>query len=261
MDKEKLTSHIKDTDLRIFLIRNLSKAESVMDSHIVKSTEFMNPYQLKCFEDIIRRVDSLNYRIYPDDSRFERKIVQICPDYTEPESLEVPVEALRISGSFKFNKVSHKDYLGSILGLGIKREEIGDIYVHERYGYLMLKKNMADYVTMNLTSISRENVNISQVDLDEIEFAEEKFNEIIINISSKRADSIIAEIFNVSRSKSQELILAEKLYVDFEKYASVSREINDGSLISLRGYGRAVFDETLGETKKKRLRARVKIIL
>lgn len=261
MDKEKLTSHIRDTDLRIFLIRNLSKAQSVMDSHIVKSTEFMNPYQLKCFESIIRSIDSLNYRVYPADPGFERKTVQLCPEYTDPETLEIPVEALKIEGSFKFNKVSHKDYLGSILGLGIKREEIGDIYVHERYGYILIKKKMADYAIMNLTSISRENVKISSVDIDEVEFGEEKFKEIMINISSKRADAIIAEIFNISRSKSQELILAEKLFVDFEKYDSVSREINDGSLISLRGYGRAVFDETLGETKKKRLKARVKIIL
>ncbi len=261
MDKERLTAHIKDQDLRNFLIRNLSKAQSAMDSHLIKSTEFMNPYQLKCFESIIKNFDSLNYRMYPEGLSFERKIIQMYPEYMDEERLEMPATALKIKGSFKFNKVSHKDYLGSILGLGIKREEIGDIFVHESYAYLILKNNMADYVLMNLTSVSRENVSIMQADFDEVEPFEEKYTEIIINISSKRADTVIAEIFKISRTKAQELILAEKLHVDFEKYTSVSREINDGSLVSLSGYGRAVFDEMLGETRKKRLRARVKIIL
>ena len=99
------------------------------------------------------------------------------------------------------------------------------------------------------------------IDEDDFEESIPNYQEKIITTSSRRADAVVSEIFNLSRAKIQEYILKERLYVDFELFTTNSREIKDGSLVSLKGYGRAIFDEVISETKKGKMRARVKKVL
>ena len=113
----------------------------------------------------------------------------------------------------------------------------------------------------NLTSINKASITAKIIDEDDFEESIPNYQEKIITTSSRRADAVVSEIFNLSRAKIQEYILKERLYVDFELFTTNSREIKDGSLISLKGYGRAIFDEVISETKKGRMRARVKKVL
>ncbi len=261
MDKEKLTSFIKDAELRKFMIKNLSKAEGVISNYDIRNTDFMNPFEKRNFISIIRGLGSIRFRECSLSAMSERSIIQIFPDYIPEDSLENPYDIVKISGNFKFNKLSHRDYLGAVLALGIKREKIGDIHVHEDCAYIITDKNVSNYIIFNLTAINKASVTVKIVDESDFMEAVPRYKEKVIMVSSRRADAVISEIFNLSRAKAQEYILKEKLYVDFELYSSNSKEIKDGSLISLKGYGRVIFDEVISETRKGKMRAGVKKIL
>ena len=261
MDKEKLTSYIKDYDLKTIIIKNLSKAEGVLYHHDIRHTDFMNPFERKNFVGILKSTNSISFRQCTLGSFPERIIIQMYPDYMDETQIENPYEVIRTTGNFKFNKIEHRDYLGALLSLGIKREKLGDIHVHEDCAYIIADKTISNYIEFNLTSIAKGSVACKIVDEEDFEESVPEYQEKIINIASNRADVIVSEIFNISRSKTQEFIEKGRLYVNFELFPANSREIKNGSLISLKGYGRAYFDEIISETKKGRLRAKVKKVL
>ena len=261
MDKEKLTSFIKNVELKKTIIKNLSKAEGVIDNYDIRNTDFVNRFEKKNFISILKGLDSIGFRECSPSAMPERSIIQIFPEYIAEESLEKPYDIIKISGNFKFNKLSHRDYLGALLALGIKREKLGDIHVHEDCAYIIADKNVSHYIMFNLTSINKASITAKIIDEDDFEESIPSYQEKIITTSSRRADAVVSEIFNLSRTKIQEYILKERLYVDFELFTTNSREIKDGSLISLKGYGRAIFDEVISETKKGKMRARVKKVL
>ncbi len=261
MDKEKLTSFIRDYELKKIIIKNLSKVEGVIHNHDIRATDFMNPFERKNFIAILRGLDSINYRECSPSVMSERSIIQIFPNYIPYELIEKPYDIIKISGNFKFNKIGHRDYLGTILSLGIKRDKIGDIDVHEDCAFIVVDKNVSGFITLNLNSINKASVTSKLVGENEFVKSIPNYQEKVITIASRRADAVVSEIFNLSRAKTQDYINKEKLYVDFELYTSNSREIKDSSLVSLKGFGRAIFDEVITETKKGRMRARVKRIL
>lgn len=261
LDKEKLTSHIRDIEIKSVMIKNISKVEGVLENYDIRSTDFLDPFQRKILINIIRGIDGISFHEEGGASDAERKLIQIYPDYFEKSDTLEAIQPLKVEGSFKFNSVSHRDYLGSLLGLGITKEKIGDIYVHEDCAYIIADKKISEYIFFNLTKISKESVRLKKINISQIIKNEEKYKEKIVTISSLRADNIIAEIFNLSRAKAQNLISSERLKIDFEPILSNSKEIKEGSLISLRGYGRAIFLEVLNETRKGKIRAKIKIIL
>lgn len=261
LDKDKLTSHIKDINLKSLMIKNITKAEGVLENYDIRCTDFLDPFQLRSFIGILNGIDGISFHEEGGLDNSERKLIQIYPEYFEKSNIEEAISALKIEGSFKFNAVSHRDYLGSLLGLGINKDKIGDINVHEDCAYLIVDKKISDYILFNLNKISKETVKIKKIDISEVKKSKELYKEKIITVSSKRADCIVSEIFNISRGKAQTAISSNRLKVDFEPINSNSKEVRDGSLISLKGYGRAIFLETINETRKGKIRAKIQIIL
>lgn len=259
LDKEKRTNHIRDLQLKFTMIKNLSKAESVLKSHEVKVTDFMNPYELKNFISILRGIDEICFRVCEYALAAERKQIQMYPCYLEEEHLNLPFRALRITVK-QDRGLRHRDYLGSLLGLGIRREKTGDIYVHSGYADLIVEEGIADYIQMNLESVSKEKAWIEEVQIDKVKPAEDEYEQQIVYLASTRADAVIAEMFQMSRAKAQSLIAAECLRVDYELISSNSTELKEGALISLKGHGRGYFDEVLTTTRKGRLRVKIRLL-
>lgn len=259
IDKEKCTNHIRDLELKQVMIKNLSKVESVLSSHVAKTTDFMNPYELRNFVSILKGIDGLSFRICEYGKQAERRQIQIYPDYIREEDLENPFTVFRLRVTSKASP-THRDYLGALLSIGIKREKTGDIYVQEGGAYLVTDEQIADYVQMNLESVSRERVLIERIETGDLQVSAQRCSEKVIYLSSVRADAVVAEVFHLSRSKAQALIAAGRLKVDYEPISSNAKEIKEHSLISVKGYGRAYFDKILMETKKGRLRAAVRLL-
>ena len=150
------------------------------------------------------------------------------------------------------DKLSHRDFLGSLMGLGIKREVLGDIVICGSTGYIFCLETIADYIASSLNKVKHTSVKCSVVQ-ELPEDAQAKPEEKTIIAASERLDVLAAGVYNLSRNQVKELFLGRKVFVNSalcENYSFIPKE---GDVISVRGFGRFVFCGAQGTTKKGRL--------
>lgn len=250
IDREKYLGHIIDEDKLIIMKRLMDQMEKSIYDHKVEYTDFMDPYERYLSKSVLNRFDDIDFI---EDGVFddcERKIMTIFPDYLNAQDIESELSLLRIDGNL--DGLSHKDYLGSILGLGIKRTKIGDILVYGKFTVVVLKKEISDYVLMNLERIGNTKVKISEINSDGLELPELKYKEVSFFVSSLRLDAILSSLFNMSRQESINIIKSGNVKVNWENIIKASKELNVGDIISCKGYGRAIFYSNDGMSKKGR---------
>ncbi len=174
----------------------------------------------------------------------ERRIIAFNNTY----NIKYPIDILEIKNKSNFTKLKHKDYLGAILSLGIERNKIGDIVVKEDKAYVPILEDISSYVVNNLSSIGKSPVEISFIeDLGDLPSVD--FEEILINVPSLRLDSIVSKLANVSRSKAIELLDSSKVLVNYVKSKDKSQELVKGTRLTIRGNGKYIIGNIIGETK------------
>ncbi len=261
IDREKLTNHIKDVDLKNTLYKICDKVTSVLKNHDIRYTDFLNPYEVKNAVGMLYSIEDINYSIYGGYKESERKIICIYPYYLNEEKIISPIKVLEIKGNFKFKEISHRDYLGSILGLGIKREKIGDILIQENLCQMIVHKDIFDFLQLNLEKVGKNVIQTKEIFDFDIHYSPPKYKEIYCTVSSNRLDAILSGIYNLSRQESSKYIIGQRVYVDFEPIYNPSKIIKEGSLLSVRGKGRSIISEIGDLTKKGRIKIKAKTII
>lgn len=175
----------------------------------------------------------------------ERKMVAFVPEYEEHA---FPICAIKVL-SPRISSLTHRDFLGSVLGLGIRREKCGDIIIGNGEAYIILDSDIASYVATNLTKIGREGVRCEEVPLARVPFPERSFREIKGTVASTRLDAIVSLFSSKGRAKAAELISGGLVFVNGIEAVKCDMRLNDGDVISLRGKGKATL--VIGGTSKK----------
>ena len=178
----------------------------------------------------------------------ERKMVAFIPPYEEPS---FPICAVRVS-SPRLKNLSHRDFLGSVLGLGIKREKCGDILIGEEDCFLLLHSDVASFVADSLTKVGREGVKAQLVPLCEISVPEKSFVPISGTVASMRLDAVLSLFIGKGRSHASEVIRAGLVFVNGICSLKNDMHISDGDVISVRGKGKATVKKD-GLSKKDRI--------
>lgn len=261
MDKIRLTSHIKDIELKNKMFKIIDKANGTLKNYDVRSSDFFNPFEIENAIAILNSTDELKYTVDGGYKESERKVVFIYPFYMEYEDIEETLRFIQIEGNFKFKSISHKDYLGSLLNLGIKREKVGDIIIHDNFCQVIVSNDICDFILMNLEKVARNSVKLKEISRKEIIYNPPNFKEISFTVSSSRLDCIISGLYNISRQESSKLINAEKVQVNYEKITSCSKEIKSGSIISVRGKGRSKIINIGELTKKGKIRVQGNLLV
>lgn len=241
-----LINHINRPEEKISIRKVIDKMESVMNSHISTSTDFLNPHEINLSISILNRFkDRVSYEIDGGYEDSESSIIHIYPAYRyENEDNDLVL--------FKFetnNKIKHSDVLGSILGLSIDRGKIGDILIGEKFTYFFVKREISNFIEINLTKVSKYNISLSREDdISGLPKKEYEYKKVIV--SSFRLDNLISKVFNLSRSKVKDMIQAELVKVNFAKETRSHLELELGDLVSVRHYGRFRLYDLEGNTKK-----------
>ncbi len=175
----------------------------------------------------------------------ERQMVAFVPDYEEPS---FPICAVKISSPM-INSLSHRDFLGSILGLGIKREKCGDIIISEKEAFVILSEEISSYVLNSLEKVGRVGVKCEIVSLSEIKIPEKSFKPITGTVSSLRLDAVVSLFWGKGRSKASEIIAGGLVFINGIQVMKNDFHLKDGDIISLRGKGKATL--SVGGTSKK----------
>ena len=172
---------------------------------------------------------------------------------------DFPHKLLKISIASKFKEYKHKDFLGSLMGLNIKRELMGDLILENGAGYIPVSNKIADIISNELTQIGKAPCTVEIVDLKEIKnLPKYKYDDKLITVSSKRLDNIVCAITNISRNKVIEPIEKGKILVDYTKETDKSKLLEVGSLITIKGFGKYKLFSEKGETKKGKERLLIK---
>ena len=164
---------------------------------------------------------------------------------------------MQIRNKSNFSNLRHKDYLGAILSLGIDRNKIGDVVVKDDRAYVPVMEDISSYILNNLASIGKSPVEISIL-YDLVDLPSIDFDEISINVQSLRLDSVVAKLANISRSKAIELLDSSKVLVNYVKSKDKSQELLKGTRLTIRGNGKYIVGDIIGETRSGKQRIIVK---
>lgn len=245
----------------LFEKRMKDLANRAYSHDIVLYTDFLNLDELHKIHSISPKELPVQVLTFGGYDLAERQMAAFLPDalsYLEGE-LPYPLVCLRIRPlALKFaEKLSHRDYLGALLNLGIDRSMIGDILVGEEGAYCFCKESMSGFIQENLTRVRHTSVSAEPVH-DPGELPRPKFREIQGTVSSIRLDTLLALAFGESRSKIVPCIEGGKVFVNAKLVTSNGYTPVPGDLISVRQKGRFLYEERFGETKKGRIRVLLK---
>ena len=154
--------------------------------------------------------------------------------------------------------LTHRDYLGALMALGIRRETMGDIVINGKRAYLFCLDSIAPYITGELSEVRRTSVRVSECDAALVSPAEEP-GERTVTVQSTRLDALCAAVYKLSRSDAQRLFERELVLVNSLPPRSGGLPAKPGDIISVRGHGRFVFVDAAGETRKGRVKAIVRV--
>jgi RNA-binding protein YlmH len=256
--KEELINHSKIAkDDQIELIKALETIDQSTKYYSFEYTNFLTPSIYVITEDYVIPED-FNISYIGGHEKSERKILLIRPSYMKIEEKELPITALQINYSKKYSNISHSDILGTLMGNGIRRDFVGDIYVYDEYAHVIVMDSIVDYLKMNISRVRNSSVTIEKISLSKIKYNESDYKNIKTTINSNRLDAIIASGFALDRKSSKKKVLNDMVKVNHRLADTPHTELVEGDLISVQGEGRILLDEIIGFSKKNRLRIIIK---
>ncbi len=260
--KKDLLNVSDNNEEKIILSKVYDKYIDAYKYYEVTYTDFLNPIIISKLYSILKNDNDIDMFLEGGFKNAERNIIVFANNNLYENSYKTNVTACKILYNERFSKsLKHKDFLGSLLGLGLKREKIGDIKLFQNYAIAVINEDILSYIKNNLEYVGKTKVKVESVQLDLINELLETNNskEQTITVSSVRIDAIIATTYNLSRSNAQKLIKSEKVFLNWSVVNSTSRELKINDVVTVRGSGRFKIMEYVGTSKKGKYIINIKI--
>lgn len=246
----------RDGEERILLGRVLDKLSETERRSIPAHTGFLSPGEQAAVEDLLPAAGRPRHVMFGGYPGAERRVCAFLPDWQEEDDFladpEGPVAALEIS-CHAGARLSHRDFLGSLMGLGITREKIGDILVGEGRSQVLLLRAALPFLLSQWESAGRWRLKLREIPLDALEVKPLQVKTIRDTVAALRLDAVAACGFSTSRTRAAEFISAGQVAVNHRECAKADRLVAEGDVISCRGLGKCVVKQVLGQSKKGRV--------
>ena len=200
---------------------------------------------------------SVSIWMYGGDEKSERKVACFFPEYLEESKESLLLEQLSLiliaplDHRFMPRELTHRDYLGALMGLGIKREKIGDIRLGEEGAYVIVKEEIAQFICQELTSVGKTLTEAKIVPWTKLPPAE-KGQLNVISVSSLRLDSLVSRGFSLGRTQAAKFIAAGLVFLNGISVTQPDRSVSITDKITLRGKGKILLSEDKGLSKSGR---------
>lgn len=244
-------------DVKLLQSRIEDRIRQAQDGFYITNTDFLDLHQQSIARNTVRGVAGLRCYFYGGYEDAERRILIIAPEaygesLADVLAMEEFLQVVHVEVSSGDRKLSHRDYLGSVLGLGIERRMVGDILVQDRSADLIVRSEIAPFLLQEYTSVGRASIRTEIWPIEELQIPERRVQEIKDTLPSLRLDNLISTAFKVSRSDAVSAIRSGIVSVDHQECTKIDQRISEGSVLNLRGKGKAVLQEIGGESKKGR---------
>ena len=223
---------------------------------IINYLGFLDEKEIMLCKTYLKKRKDLGYKFYGGHSNAVRNFVAVWTDGLESCEDEFPISGLTFYYS-KNEKLSHRDFLGYFLHSGIAKESIGDILVGDGFTSVFLNNKVAGFALNETDKIGKTKVRVER-ELPDILPPAFNLEPLEILITSNRLDCIISAITSMSRSDAVNYINNAQVNVNFSECLKVTKQLGDGDILSLRGFGRFIFEGEIGKTKKNRMKILIK---
>lgn len=253
MDRSKIDKIANNPEDRLLLAKIWDKINTGVQRNIPANTGFLSPRELELTHWLFGDTDGLHrFGGYADA---ERRMLIYLPEYLQEDWLQdenSPIACLRAS-FYEEDSLSHRDFLGALMGAGIARETVGDICVVNGCCDFFVTAEIAPYILQNFSSAGRTKLHLTQIPCTDAYIPEPSVTEIRDTLASLRLDGVIASGFRIGRTLASQYISAGKVAIDGLPCEKPDKTVCEGAKISLRGMGKIKLAAINGKTKKDRI--------
>ncbi|MFC6331347.1 RNA-binding protein [Paenibacillus septentrionalis] len=243
---------------KAFVDRAQEWIERSAELHELRRTDFLDPRQQFIMSTLCNRNGSVTIKLDGGYTEAERKRAIIAPDYRDLEYEDAELAVLQVtSPSDKFHELDHGDFLGALLGLGIKRDKVGDIHLHETFCHIVVAQELSSYFDLNLRQVHRLSVLTDIIAVDQLQPAVQQLEELSFTVASMRLDGIASDAYRISRAKIVDPIKAGRCRLNWKTEEDPSAQLKEGDVVSIKGLGRFKLLQVDGVTKKGRTRVKI----
>ena len=253
MDRNNIEKIAHNPEDRMLLAKLWDKINAGIRKNIPANTCFLSPRELEMAKYLFGEPEGLH--AFGGYGEAERKMLVYLPEYLEEEALfyeDSPCVCLRAT-FYQGDSLSHRDFLGALMGTGIGRETVGDICVGKSSCDFFVTAEIAPYILQNFLSAGRTKLSLQQIPLTEAQIPEPEVKEIRDTLASLRLDSVISSGFRIGRSLAAQYVGAGKAAIDGLPCEKPDKAVAEGMKISVRGLGKIKLASVNGRTKKDRI--------
>lgn len=249
---------MNETELLIAYIED--KHRQSEDQYRITNTNFLSLAERGVATSLCRK-QKLRHAFYGGYPDAERVLLFLLPDYIDieestdfsPSKEDNPLCLLSCRHAVGSRPLSHRDYLGSLLSLGIKRDVIGDILVRESGADIIITRSIADFILSDYHTAGSVALTCSISDIEELVPPTTRTICIRESIASPRLDNMVSAAFGISRQDSVSAIARGTVFLNDVEVNKPDARMEPGDKLVLRGSGKAIFREIIGTTRKGRL--------
>lgn len=237
------------------------RIDQCRDGYYVTSTDFLDSHEQSMAMGEARSAGGVRVLMYGGYDDAERRMMICIPadlELSDEDASDGLAEVLRITKPAASRELSHRDYLGSMLALGIDRRLAGDILVREDGADIVIMPEIAQFLMREFSRVGRVEIKTELVGIKDLMIPEARFEMISGSVSSPRLDSVISAAFRISRAKAAEAVRSGLVSVDHVECLKPDARVAEGMSLVLKGKGKALLEETGEASRKGRIRIRIK---
>lgn len=255
MDKGMLLDRLGLTgEDRLTLARVLDRAAQAEQRNIPAATDFLSPQQRVLALDLLRLagISETAYVCQGGYEEAERQLILFLPDWMDNAAEYTPIRCLRAVFREE-DQPGHRDFLGSLMGMGLAREKIGDILVGPGSADLLVLDSVAEFLLQSWCSAGRTRLTVSAIELDHLHLPAAARKEVRDTVSSLRLDAVVSSGFRMARGKAAALIESGRVQLNWRECVKPDKLLSPGDVVSARGFGKFQLSEVGGLTRKGRV--------
>lgn len=245
-------------DEKAFVDRAWEWVERAAERHETKRTDFLDPRQAHILFSLANRHPDAQVLLDGGSTQAERQRAIIAPDYKVLDGEDMGIAVLDISSDDRrISELDHGDYLGALLGLGIKRDKIGDLHVSEEGCHALIAEEISSFLIGHMKQAHRVDVSLTLRPLSALREVISTLEEQTLSVASMRLDGIASDVFRLSRMKIVAPIKAGRCRVSWKPVEDPSHSLRAGDIVSMKGFGRFKVIDVEGVSKSGRIRVRI----
>lgn len=247
---EYLRNLARNEDEKRFIARSNELVIRAVQGATVLS-DFLDLRQQELVKAVAVNEPLIKYHLDGGYEEAERKRLLLYPDWEETADAWIACLKIHMQ-EFQASSLGHRDCLGALMSLGIKREKLGDIAVQDKTAFVFADAGLADYISQQLQRVGNSSVSVNRINPDEFVFHAPEPKMIRVSLASLRLDAAIAAAYNLSRSDVNDLIAAGHVKINQLEVYKAALPVKTGDLISVRGQGRFRLEALGGMSRKNR---------